>query len=131
MFSFFKRNKPETNHSEYELSVDESFDLVIMTLGWYDEKNLELPEEELLGIIFEELDGDAFSFLHSNSINRLIEKGLIPAELKERILDLREKTIELFKKERTVEVIQNDEDWKKARSLAFEIREEIKKYKAR
>jgi hypothetical protein len=108
-----------------DISIEESFDWFLTTLSRLDEKNIFLQDCELLSTILDDLDVEATSFLHLETIGPLVKHNLIPASVSSSILELREKLIELIDNKRSVEQIRNDIEWKKARQLAKQILSEI------
>lgn len=110
-----------------EISTKESFDWFMTTLGRYDNSHLKLSDDELLSIILDELDIEAVSFLHNDTVERLIENNLIPADIANAVDALRNKTMILLQDKRTVDDIRNDSDWKFVRRLADQIKNKIQK----
>ena len=108
-----------------EISVKESFDYFMTALCRFDNSNVLLPDDELLHIILEELDIEAVSFLHENTVDRLIENNLIPKNIAALVEELRDKTLTLIQHKRRANDIRNDSDWKALRQLADEIKNKI------
>lgn len=96
------------------------------TLSRLDEKILALNDGELTLEIFEELDADNHSFLHEWTIDRLIKEGLIPKELRKRILNLRNAIKEAMPSLANITLFRNDSGWKKIRDEANSILSEIR-----
>jgi len=91
----------------------------------YDNSNLQLTDAELLHIILDELDIEAISFLHENTVARLVENNLIPEDIASKVDELRDKTLTLLQDKRGANDIRNDSDWKVVRQLADEIKNKI------
>lgn len=111
-----------------EILVKESFDWLMTTLGRYDNSHLKLSDNDLLNIILEELDIEVVSFLHNDTVDRLVESNLIPAEITSSVDDLRNKTLTLLQDKRTINDIRNDSDWKFVRQLANQIKNKIQSF---
>ena len=94
-------------------------------LNRYDKENLSLPDEELKYIILEELDIEAISFLHSKTINILINNNLIPKTTAEQIETLRSQTLYLINNKRSIQEIRDDKEWLEVRELALLIKSKI------
>ncbi len=107
------------------IKIEESYELFIDTLSRLDEKKLGLNDEELAYEIFEELDSEYHSFLHENTVNSLIEKGLISRRLRQRILNLRESIRPIMESKHDINLYRNDSDWKGLRDEANSIINEI------
>lgn len=108
-----------------EISVKESFDYFITTLDRYDCSHLKLKDNELLHIILSELDIEAVSFLHHNTVDNLVKCNLIPSNVTSSIDELRNKTLFLLQYKRDVNDIRNDSEWNYVRHLADEIKNKI------
>lgn len=109
-----------------EISVEESFDYFITTLGRYDESHLNLSDDELLYIILEELDIEAVTFLHNTTIDRLIVNKLISSDIAFLADELRNMTLTLLQDKRSIKDIRNDPDWKAVGQFASHIKNKIK-----
>jgi len=90
-----------------------------------DEKKLVLNDEELAYEIFEELDSEYHSYLHKNTIDRLIEKGLLSGRFRQKILDLRENIRPTMESKHDINLYRNDSDWKDLRDEANSILNEL------
>lgn len=108
------------------IKIEESYELLMETLSRFDEKKLELSDNELSYEIFEELDSEYHSFLHELTVDRLIDGKLIPKQLRQRILDLRENIRPLMEGKHKIEAYRNGPDWKKLRDEANNIIKVIK-----
>ena len=75
--------------------------------------------------ILEELDSDAYTFLHSITVNKLIKDELVPSSIGVDVEALRDLLIELLQNKRRLEDIRNDSQWKYARSLAKSILDKL------
>lgn len=95
------------------------------TLAHLETDKLSLPDAELYDTIFEDLEADAFAHFHSFTLNKLVEEKLIPEKIKDTVLALRDKIAELAKKNRSVELYRNDDEWKTIREEAAKVRAEI------
>ncbi len=103
------------------ISIDESYELFLLTLSRLDYKNLLLNDEDLQFEIFEEFDSEYHSFFHEWTVNRLIEGGLISHEVGKKVLYLRgllKSTIDI---KNTTEMYRNDQSWELIRKEANEI----------
>lgn len=109
-----------------EISVDESLEFYLDTLGYLDEKYVNGSDKDIEYYIIEELDADAHTFLHNYTVGRLIEAGLIPKSVEKDSENLRTLVKELINKKNTVKEIRFDRDWKLARQMARKILTEIK-----
>ena len=111
-----------------KISVDKSLDLYLNTLSYLDEKYINASDEELEHYILEELDADAHTFLHTYTVNLLIDNDLIPNSVADDSDALRTFVKELIDKKRKLHQIRFDNDWKKARQLARDILTKIKSH---
>ncbi len=111
-----------------KISVDESLDLYLDTLGYLDEKYVNGSDNDLKYYILEELYADAHTFLHSYTVRLLIEAGLIPKSVEKDSENLRTLVKDLINKKNTLNEIRFDSDWKLARQMAKQILTEIKIY---
>ena len=109
-----------------ELSADQLFDIFIDTLGYLDEKYLS-SDSDLEYFIMEELDSDAHTFFHSNTVNKLINAKLISASIGSDVNELRELIIGPLQNKMKLESIRDDSQWQEARYLAKCILKDIKK----
>lgn len=109
-----------------EISVDDSFGLLMDTLSRLEEKKLTFDDKLLSQEIFEELDIEAHSFLHEWTVDRLIENKRIPGSVRERILRLRTDIQITMTDKHSIEFYRLDPDWKRLRDEASAIIEEIK-----
>lgn len=108
------------------ITIEESYELFMDTLSRLDNGKLELNDEDLAYEIFEELDSEYHSFLHENTVDRLIKALIIPSSLRMRISTLREKIKPLMEQKSKITLYRNDTDWQKVRMEANSIIEEIK-----
>jgi hypothetical protein len=111
------------------VSMEESYKLFINTLARLDRRNLALGDEFLAHEIFEELNIDSTSFLHEWTVNRLIEGNLVPASLKDDILNLRESILHAIESKNTVYLYRNDSEWARIRESANNLYDKIKAFK--
>jgi hypothetical protein len=111
-----------------KMSADKSLEFYLDTLGYLDEKYVSAFDEELEFYILEELDVDAHTFLHHNTVNLLIDKGLIPDTVANDSANLRTLVIELIDQKRNANEIRFDNDWITARQLAKKILSKIKSF---
>ncbi|MCC4214264.1 hypothetical protein [Leeuwenhoekiella parthenopeia] len=109
------------------ITVEESYELFSDTLSYLDKNRLEGSDEDLEYFIFEELPGDAVSFLHGWTVDRLIEAKKIPTDVRNDVLNLRTQILEQLEKTRSIEDYRNDLNWELIRDQAEEIKEKIKK----
>lgn len=109
-----------------EISIEKLLNCFTTTLGRFDCIHLDLPDDELLYIILEELDIETITFLHINAIEKLAENNLIPRDIVPLIENLRDRTMKLLKDKRSIYEIRNDTEWKAVRELAIEIKNEIR-----
>jgi hypothetical protein len=103
-----------------EVSASQSFDFFIDTLHHLDERHL-TSDSDLEYFILEELSSDAYSFLHSITIDKLISNELIPYSIKQDVQCLRDLVIELLENKRELQSIRNDPEWIRARCLSKSI----------
>lgn len=108
-----------------EISIEESLDFYLTTLSYLDEKYINGSDDDLKYYILEELDVDAHTFLHQNTVNKLIDKKLIPKSIAEETDNLRSLIKILIEEKSSVEEIRYDPEWKKAREIAKDILEKI------
>ena len=108
-----------------KFSVNKSFDLFIDTLGHLDEKHL-ICDSDLEFFVLEELDGDAYTFLHPITVDTLINAELVPSSIGNVVKALRDLIIKLLENKRDLHSIKNDIQWKNARSIAKSILVKIK-----
>ena len=108
------------------IKTEESYSLFINTLAKLDENKLALSDKELNFEIFEELDSDHHTFLHSWTIDRLIAAGLVPKILRSRILALRANISMTLKKSNSIDFYRNEKEWKVIRVEAHVLMSEIK-----
>lgn len=108
------------------IKIEKSYELLLNTLSRLDEKKLTLTNEELSYEIFEELDSEYHTFLHEETVDRLIIGKKIPSNLRKRILDLRENIRPVMEGKHEIEAYRNDQDWQKLRNEANRIITEIK-----
>ncbi|MGZ5245312.1 MAG: hypothetical protein ACXWEY_04910 [Bacteroidia bacterium] len=97
------------------------------TLAHLESDKLSLPDADLYDTIFEDLEADAFAHFHSFTVNKLVEEKLIPENIKDTILALRDKIVELAKN-RSVDAYRTDDEWKFIRQEAEKVKAEIEMY---
>ncbi|MES2616804.1 MAG: hypothetical protein V4613_02940 [Bacteroidota bacterium] len=112
-----------------KISPHESLDLYLRTLGHLDEKYVTGPDNDLEYYILEELNIDAHTFLHKNTVDILIYEELIPHSVAENTDKLRTLIIDIIERKRTLHEIRFDSEWNNARHLARVILDEIKNFK--
>ncbi|MES2516428.1 MAG: hypothetical protein V4580_19910 [Bacteroidota bacterium] len=110
-------------------SIEESFSWFLTALGRYDPKHLDKNDEELLYIILEELDIEAISFLHKQTVDQLMEHKLIPADISDLVEDLRIKTLSVIEKTKTASEIRSKDHWLGLRQLAATIMTKINSHR--
>ena len=111
-----------------KISTDKSLEFYLNTLSYLDEKYISGSDDELEYYILEELDADAHTFLHTYTVNLLIDKDLIPKSVAKDSDNLRTLVKDLIDKKRKLDEIRFDDDWKKARQIAKRILTKIKTY---
>lgn len=121
----FQESKRLITKKDKMIRIEESLQDFMSALSRFDESKLKLNDEDLGYEIFEELDIEYHTFLDENTVNRLIDAGLIPALLKNRILNLRENIRPIMEGKHEVHLYRNDPDWKELREEANSIRKEI------
>jgi len=99
------------------------------TLAHLETEKLSLPDSDLYFTIFDDLEADAFAHFHSFTVNKLVEEKLIPENIKETILALRDKIVELAKN-KSVEAYRTADEWKSIREEAAKVRAEIEMYQS-
>jgi hypothetical protein len=107
------------------ISVKESYELFKATLSHLDKSKLEQSDEDLEYYIFAELSGDAVSFLHEWTVDRLIVAKIIPDELRANILELRNQILKQLEKTNFIEQYRTDSNWKIIRNQADYIKQKI------
>ncbi len=112
--------------NEKMINIEASYDMFTTTLSRLDNKNLNLNDERLEYLIFEELDSEYHSFLHEWTVDRLIDSGLLSASLRERILQLRKSIRPVMETKHDIGLYRNDPEWILVRKEANLIMEEIK-----
>ena len=93
------------------ISAAELNELFLDTLYRSSSKNLLGSDDEIESDLFEEFDSGAISFLHENTLDRLLEHGFINAEIKNLSLELREKARFLLENKRGTEPVKTDAEW--------------------
>lgn len=107
------------------ISVKESYELFTETLSYLDKNKLIESDEDLEYFIFEELSGDAVSFLHEWTVDRLIAAKIIPADIKIDILNLRIQILKQLENTSSIEQYRTDSNWNKIRNQAEEIKKKL------
>ena len=74
--------------------------------------------------LFEEFSIDAISFLHEDTLNLLLNEGMIDEDILEKSIELRNSFMQLDKNVelRSVEAVRTFEEWKKLLRISDEIR---------
>ena len=103
----------------------QSLDYYLTTLSYLDEKYVNGSDEDLKYYILEELDADAHTFLHYNTVDILLNADLIPESVEEKTQQLRDLVRQLIDTKKSLDQIRNDPEWKKARQMAAEILSDI------
>lgn len=63
------------------ISCTKAFELFIDTLDHFGTFLLNADTEDIGWCVFEEFDGESITFLHENTLNRLLDGGYISAEV--------------------------------------------------
>jgi hypothetical protein len=106
-----------------KISIDRLMELYVDTIskcGTYL-----LSEEDIIieYNIFEEFDTGVISFLHTDSLQRLNEEGLISNEIMYKSIELRDLVLELQQGDKwNINAVRNSIEWKKVLELADEIK---------
>lgn len=74
--------------------------------------------------LFEEFSIDAISFLHEDTLNLLLNEGMIDDDILEKSIELRNSFMQLDKNVelRSVEAVRTFEEWKRLLRISDEIR---------
>ncbi|RYD82191.1 MAG: hypothetical protein EOP53_04400 [Sphingobacteriales bacterium] len=110
------------------ITIQESYNYLVGALEYLDPKKLELSNDDLEYYIFEELQGDATSFLHEWTVDRLISGNRIPENLKVAIFELRKRIFNVMNSTNSIEFYRKDIQWQEVRHEAMRILQEIKSY---
>lgn len=111
------------------ISKEKSLELFLDTLGYLDEKYVNGSDNDINYFILTELDIDTHTFLHSYTVDILVDNKFIPESLAEKVDQLRNFIRYLIDNKNTLEEIRNDNEWKNARQIAKEILNEIADFK--
>ena len=109
------------------ISNEESLDSYLTTLSYLDEKHVESSDDQLKYII-DELEGDAYTFLHNFTVEKLVNEKLIPEAVIQKSEILRTLVIDLIDRKSKLQEIRFDDEWKSARQFAKELQELIRLY---
>jgi hypothetical protein len=104
------------------ISLQELNDLYVDTLQRATKKLVLEEDEEIEYQLFEEFDVGVHSFLHAESLEKLLKAGFINEEIKNLSLQLREKSIDLLENKRDAESVKNDARWQAALDLSDKIK---------
>ena len=109
-----------------EFTVEEIFDWFKSIFSYCGTSLLKLNDEDIMYYIFEELDSDATSCLHLNTLKNLQNHGYITEETSLLCNELREKYMRLNAlKTWSAEEIRTDERWLSLMRLADMIKSNL------
>ena len=105
------------------ISCAELFEFFICTLDHFGTFLLKADTEDIGYYVFEEFDVDSITFLHENTLDRLLEGGYISAEVYSLCQLLRKKVRELDGTDLwNVEAVRSAPEWHKLMVLADKIK---------
>lgn len=108
------------------ISIAESMKLFVDTLQRCGKYLLIETEEIIEYMIFEEYFAGAVSFLHENTLNRLIDAGLINRKIYKESLKLRKMTLDLEGTNKwKIEGVRNAREWRAIMKLSDKIKREL------
>ena len=109
-----------------EFTQDEIFDWFKSIFSYCGTSLLKMNDEDIMYYIFEELDGDATSCLHVNTLKKLKSNGYIDEQTLLLCQMLREQYLELNAQQRwSAEEIRQNEKWQGLFRLADTIKNKI------
>ncbi len=103
------------------ISPQELEELFLDTLTRGSSSTLEQDDEGIAYDIFEEFDTGVISFLHEDSLNRLLLHCLIDERIKNLSLLLREKAMVLLENKRALSAVKRDPEWRDVFHLSDQI----------
>ena len=110
-----------------EFTLDEIFDWFKSIFSYCGTSLLSLNDEDIMYYLFEELDSDATSCLHINTLQKLNNNGYIDGQTALLCQMLRAQYMELIvQKSWNADEIRIDEKWQKLFQLADMIKVKIK-----
>lgn len=100
--------------------ADDNFDY---TVSLCSGSLLKKSNDEILYDVYEEFDTCSWSFLHENTLNILLNSGLINSEIFKLASELRELSVKLFSSdmERSVEELKRNNEWQRVFALCDKI----------
>jgi hypothetical protein len=105
-----------------EISLNKLLELYIDTLNKCGTYLLDEDDETIEYNIFEEFDIGIVSFLHKDSLTKLLEGGLITKNEMEEVTDIRKKALELQEKnEWNIDFFRTSENWRELLNLCDKI----------
>jgi predicted RNA-binding protein associated with RNAse of E/G family len=105
-----------------QISLNKLLELYVDTLNKCGTYLLAGDDETILYNIFEEFDIGIVSFLHEDSLTKLLEGGLISKNEMEEAINIRKKTLELQEKnEWNIDFFRTSENWRELLNLCDEI----------
>ena len=105
-----------------ELTTEEQNEWFIAAINGCSSKLLEENDDDVLGTIYEDFEGDARSVLYIDTLKSLLDGGFIDSEILELGLAIRKKFLLLIDEEdRTIENIRTSPDWKDLFSMCDKI----------
>lgn len=107
---------------EWRISVQESYELFVQALQDCGLYLLEEDDDTIGYLIFEEFSVDAGSFLHSITLQRLIDAGMISNEIAKKSAELRRKFMVLDEGEWGIQSIKTAPEWREIMELSDEIK---------
>ncbi len=106
------------------ISVDKLYELFVDTLSHLEERKSNLSDKDL-SISFEDLESDAFSFMHHRNIKLLIDAKKIPTEIQSDILEIRTQILKEMETTNSIEQFRSDTRWVKIRNKVNILKEKI------
>lgn len=109
------------------MNINKLFDLYLDTIKKCGSYLLESSEDDIGYFIFEEFDIGCVTFLHNDSLSRLLKSGKINKTQYNESIFLREKKIELERSNKwMIGLVKEDERWRELFKIADKLNESFR-----